>query len=125
MVILYQAQYSVPLSFFFVQVVFSYFAPDSSSSSLVADARACEYQGAIPKRKQAQHPNSPVKPKKGQKVLRGLPVSVSYLNQSPIQGGDFGNDSKFSSCSPQSIKRVARNAAGYKILCNSSVQDER
>ena len=49
---------------------------------------------------------------------------MSYLNQSPIQGGDFGNDSKFSSCSPQSIKRVARNAAGYKILCNSSVQDE-
>ena len=49
---------------------------------------------------------------------------MSYLNQSPIQGGDFGNDSKFSSCSPQSIKRVARNAAGYKILFNSSVQDE-
>ena len=84
MVILYQAQYSVPLSFFLCAILscFSYVAPDSSSSSLVADARACEDQGAIPKRKQAQHPNSPVtgKPKKGQKVLRGLPVSVSYFH---------------------------------------------
>ena len=54
---------------------------------------------------------------------------MSYLNQPPILGGDFGNDSilsfpKFSSRSPQSIKRVARNTAGYKILRNSSVQDE-
>ncbi|XP_022802549.1 uncharacterized protein LOC111340040 isoform X2 [Stylophora pistillata] len=97
---------------------------DPPLSLQVAEARACEYQGAIPERKQAQPPYSTVEPKVRQELLTGLSVRRSLLNQPPIPGGDFGNDCQFSSSSPQSIESAVGNASCCEILCNSSAKDE-